>query len=196
MKSEMQLTLYETCAVPTKPKVLECRGKTKRKIQDKELERRDVCGFRDYGRYRGNFHFPAKYIQDILERFHMTNAAGETSPMADTKNISEDDNKQPTYAPYREAIGSLLYVENRTRPDVLFSVNYLARFNNCPTEYLWRAVKQIFRYLKQTIDFGIRFNKQDKSIRAYCDADWASERYYRYSMSGAMFGGRPIFFLA
>ena len=35
--------------------------------------------------------------------------------------------------PYLSAIGALMYLANCTRPDIVFSVNLLARYSSAPT---------------------------------------------------------------
>ena len=42
--------------------------------------------------------------------------------------------------PYRELIGSLLWVVNGTRPDVSFAVNTLAKFTSNPGLVHWKAL--------------------------------------------------------
>ena len=57
--------------------------------------------------------------------------------------------------PYREAIGSLMYLANATRPDIAYAVIYLARKQLEPTEDDWNYVKSIFRYLRGITNLGI-----------------------------------------
>jgi len=56
---------------------------------------------------------------------------------------------------YRQAIGSLIFIANITRPDIAFIVNYLSRFVSSYNEQHWQAVKNVFCYLKGTIEMGI-----------------------------------------
>lgn len=88
--------------------------------------------------------------------------------------------------PYQEAIGSLLYIANATRPDLAFAVNDLSRFNKSHSEPHWKAVKRVFRYLKGTWDMKLTYQLNDlgKKIIAYCDSDWGSEEDERRSCSG------------
>ena len=51
-------------------------------------------------------------------------------------------------APYREAVGSLLYLASVTRPDISYAVNVLSRHQVSLTENDWIMVKRVFRYLK------------------------------------------------
>jgi len=57
--------------------------------------------------------------------------------------------------PYREAIGSLLWLVAGTRPDIAFANQSCARFCANPAMKHWKAVLHIFRYLHRTINFGL-----------------------------------------
>ena len=62
------------------------------------------------------------------------------------------DPQDITTAPYREAVGSLMYLSAATRPDITFAVNQASRFLENPTTVHWKAVKRILKYLKGTIN--------------------------------------------
>ncbi|KAJ1523158.1 hypothetical protein ONE63_001049 [Megalurothrips usitatus] len=83
-----------------------------------------------------------------------------------------------TAFPYREAVGSLLYLSCKTRPDLAFAVNYCSRFVENPSPENVNDLKRILRYLRGTMDNGIMFHKIEDSqvqisIQAFCDADYA-----------------------
>jgi hypothetical protein len=59
--------------------------------------------------------------------------------------------------PYLSTIGALMYLANNTRPDIVFTVNYLTRHSIAPTMRHWSGIKNILRYLNSTIDFGLFF---------------------------------------
>jgi hypothetical protein len=42
--------------------------------------------------------------------------------------------------PYREAVGSLLYIKGTERPEIAFSVNQVARFFQNPGPIHWESV--------------------------------------------------------
>ncbi|GKG60071.1 hypothetical protein Tco_0609735, partial [Tanacetum coccineum] len=61
-----------------------------------------------------------------------------------------------------------------------------ARYQAKPTEKHLNAVKQIFQYLKGTIDMGLWYSKDSCITRtAYADADHAGCQDTRQSTSGS-----------
>ncbi|XP_066968182.1 uncharacterized protein [Macrobrachium rosenbergii] len=88
----------------------------------------------------------------------------------------------------QSAVGSLLYLSTRTRPDITFAVCNVAKFCTNPTKYHWSAVKRIFRYLRGTCDLGIVYSKQNSCFCVgYSDADWAGDKNDSKSTSGYCF---------
>jgi len=56
---------------------------------------------------------------------------------------------------YLSAIGALLYLVECSRPDISFVVNLLARYSFAPMRRHWNDIKDIFCYLKGTLDMGL-----------------------------------------
>ena len=84
-------------------------------------------------------------------------------------------------------IGSLMYLTN-TRPDICFAVNTLSQFMVEPRRVHWIAAKHVLRYLKGTIDYGLRYTSDhEMSLVGYTDADWAGSVTDRKSTSGCCF---------
>ena len=72
---------------------------------------------------------------------------------------------------YHQMIGSLMYLTN-TRPDICFAVNTLSQFLTDPRQVHLVAAKHIFRYLKGTIDYGLRYDANQKvNLQGYVDSD-------------------------
>ena len=80
-------------------------------------------------------------------------------------------------APYREAIGGLLWAAIMTRPEIMYAVLQLAQFSSQPKAHHWDGIKHILMYLKGHLGLGLnirRTNDPDKlSYYAASDADWA-----------------------
>ena len=49
---------------------------------------------------------------------------------------------------YQSCLGSLLYLSVKTRPDIAFAVNSVAKLNSNPIKLHWTAVKRILPYLR------------------------------------------------
>lgn len=126
------------------------------------------------------------YIETILERFNMKSAKTAMIPMVDIIEKTTSDMGQTTNFPYREAVGSLLYLSNKTRPDIAFSVGYASRNMENPTKTDINNVKRIMRYLNATKSDGIVYqrNQNQTKMTAYSDADFAGDTRTRKSTSG------------
>ena len=101
-----------------------------------------------------------------------------------SKLRKEDESKEVDQRIYRSMIGSLLYVTS-SRPDVMQVVGQVARFQAAPKQTHIISVKNIFRDLKGTMDFGLRYPKGNELILiAYSNAYWAGWVDDRRSTSG------------
>lgn len=56
---------------------------------------------------------------------------------------------------YKSYLGVLMYIMNMTRPDIGFSVNYLARFSTHPSTCHFARLKDIIKYVKGTSHYGL-----------------------------------------
>lgn len=138
------------------------------------------------------------YTDVLLQKFGMENAKSVSTPSDHGSKLvkrSEEDDKIDTKM-YQAAVGGLLYLATKTRPDISFAVGNAARFCADPGRYHWTAVKRIFRYLRGTSDLGLRYGRQDSGFACtgYADADWAGSLDDRKSTSGYVFeiGGAAV----
>ena len=70
-------------------------------------------------------------------------------------------------------IGSLMYLMN-TRPDILFAVNTLIQYLIDSRSVHLTTAKHILRYLKGTIDYGLKYDANQKiNLEGYVDSNWA-----------------------
>ena len=76
-------------------------------------------------------------------------------------------------APYREAVGSLLYLAGATRPDISYAVNVLSRHQLNPTKEDWKMVERVFCYLKHTKTLKLTYKGETDEIVCFSDASFA-----------------------
>ncbi|CAL9078779.1 unnamed protein product [Musa textilis] len=90
--------------------------------------------------------------------------------------------------PYGCAIGSLLYAQTCTRPDISFAVSMLGRYQSNPGMEHWKAAKKVMRYLQGTKDYMLTYKRSDQlEVTGYSDADFANCLDSRKSTSGSIF---------
>ena len=110
------------------------------------------------------------------------------TPMASNLKLLSDASSESVDATmYHQMIGSLMYLMN-TRPDICFAMNTLSQFLTDPKHVHLIAAKHILRYLKGTIDYGLKYEtNQNINLEGYVDSDWAGSAIDRKSTSGCCF---------
>lgn len=138
------------------------------------------------------------YTERILQDFGMVDAKSAKTPVNSSLKLMKAAEESVGVKPekYQCAVGKLLYLSTRSRPDIAFAVSSVARYTAQPTEDHWKAIKQLFRYLAGTIDYGILYKKSSESVKCigYSDADWGGDLNDQKSTSGYLFelGEGPI----
>src|SRR5262249_9078648 len=133
----------------------------------------------------GIFINQAKYAKELLKKFGYEDVKPLSTPMASSTKL-DSDMKGMDINPklYRGMIGSLLYL-TASRPDIMFSVCLCSRFQSKPKESHLIAVKRIFRYLADTLDFGLWYPKDRVfDLVSYSDSDFAGCKIDRKGTSG------------
>jgi len=165
----------------------------------------------------------SQYTSEIISKFlQLDDHIISTIPADSSLILSEshcpttdDELQQMKSIPYRQAVGSLLWLALGTRPDISYAVGQVAKFNANPGLVHWNAVLKIFRYLKHTGSMGIIYkysadshdrtltvfqSHNDIGIRGnpilsgFSDANFARDTDSRRSTSGFIFmlAGAPI----
>jgi hypothetical protein len=81
-----------------------------------------------------------------------------------------------TTFPFREAVGSLLYLATHPRPDISFTVGMLGRAIAASSAQDVVAVKRLMCNLSGTRDYGLVLSGTGGStLIAYSDADWGGD---------------------
>ncbi|GKE63078.1 retrotransposon protein, putative, ty1-copia subclass [Tanacetum coccineum] len=137
------------------------------------------------------------YIEKILKRFFMENSKRGHIPMQEKLKLSKSQGasipvelKRMKNVPYASAVGSIMYVVRCTRPDVAFAHNITIRFQQNPGELHWTAVKNILKYLCNTIDMFLVYGgdiKRELKVSCYTDAGYLSDADDLKSQTGYVF---------
>jgi hypothetical protein len=175
---------------------------TKQSLQDKF--KMDNCGELqwflgiDFQRLaNGNYQMSQeRYADAILKRYNMTDCKPAKTPAekASTLKKATDTDIIDTNFPYRQTIGSLIYLMTATRPDISWIVSKLSQFLDNPTTSHVAAVKRVLRYIKATKSYSLTFTPTDGTLLGFTDSDWGGDIDDRRSTSGYLFnlGGTPI----
>jgi hypothetical protein len=135
------------------------------------------------------------YIERVLERFKMENCSASVAPIQKGDKFSlmqcpqnELERKQMEGIPYASAVGSLMYAQICTRPDISFVVGMLSRYQSNPGMDHWKAAKIVMRYLQCINDFMLTFRRFDSlKVSSYSDSNFARCIDSRKSTFGYLF---------
>ncbi|RVW83853.1 Retrovirus-related Pol polyprotein from transposon TNT 1-94 [Vitis vinifera] len=135
------------------------------------------------------------YINKVLERFRMKDCSPSIAPIVkgdrfnlDQRPKNDLEREQMKNIPYASAVGSLMYVQVCTRPDIAFTVGMLGRYQSNPGMDDWKATKKVMRYLQGTKDYMLMYRRTDNlEVIGYFDSDYASCIDLRKSTSGYVF---------
>jgi hypothetical protein len=98
------------------------------------------------------------------------------------------EKEQMKNIPYASAVGSLMYAQVYTRPDIAFVVGMLGRYQSNPGLDHWRAAKKVMRYLQGTKDYMLMYRRTNNlEVIGYSDSDFAGCIDSRKSTSGYIF---------
>ena len=134
----------------------------------------------------GIFLGQGKYVMEILKNFGRMDCKAMATPMASNMKLLSDVSLESVDATmYCYMI--LMYLMN-TRLDILFAVNTLSQFLTDPRHVHLIAGKHILRYLKGTVDYGIKYEANQKiNLEGYVDLDWAGSANNRKINLGCCF---------
>nr|GEU60969.1 ribonuclease H-like domain-containing protein [Tanacetum cinerariifolium] len=130
----------------------------------------------------------------VLEHAHMI-TCNPCQTLVDTESKLAADS-DPIFDPtlYRSVAGALQYLIF-TRPDISYDVQQVCLFMHNPREPHFSDLKQILRYIRGTLDYGLQlYLSSTSSLVAYSDVDWTGCHTTRMSTSGyCVFQGNNLF---
>ncbi len=130
------------------------------------------------------------YVETILAKFGMSECRPVATPMDSNASFDKLSDKDEHFdvPTYQKAIGCLTYLSTSTRPDIAAAVGILSKFMSNPSMAHWVGVKRVFRYLRGTCNYGLKFvgGDQDELV-GFSDSDWGGDLVTRRSTSGYVF---------
>ncbi|KAJ0553652.1 putative RNA-directed DNA polymerase [Helianthus annuus] len=142
------------------------------------------------------------YIDRVLSRYNMQHSSPSVA-LVDKGDVfgsfqcpkTEDEKAQMRMIPYASVVGSLMYAQVCTRPDIAYVTGMLCRYlSNLGLDH-WKAAKKVLRYLQGTKDYKLTYRRSDiLEVVGYSDSDFAKCKDDKKSTSGYIFmlAGRPI----
>ena len=101
---------------------------------------------------------------------------------------NELERSQMEKIPYASIVGSLMYGQTCTRPDISFAVKILGRYQSNPRVDHWKAAKKVLRYLQETKDHMLTYKRYGHlKVIGYLDSDFARCVDIRKSTFGYLF---------
>jgi hypothetical protein len=124
------------------------------------------------------------YIEQLVEKFGLSDCKPCYTPASLDPLRKPDVPNQVSY-PYREAIGSLMYLMLCTRPDIANALGCVAKYCDGYDQSHWIAVKRIIRYLNTTKDLKLTYGiGPEIGLECYADASWGDDLNTRRSTTG------------
>ena len=111
------------------------------------------------------------YALKILKEAGLESCNHTQVPMEFGLKVSKaQDEAEIDPTSYRRNVGCLRYLLH-TRPDLTFSVGVASRYMQSPRKSHGEMIKHILRYLKGTINFGLRFGREgSRKITGFSDS--------------------------
>jgi hypothetical protein len=114
------------------------------------------------------------YVKKMINEFLPEGRLSKT-PISLNESVKSGDDIKINKTDYLKAVGSINYLAQFTRPDLLYARSRVAQECGNPTGKSKRMVNKIFSYISNTMEYGITFSPGD--IQLYCHVD-ASYNYY------------------
>ncbi|KAJ9562866.1 hypothetical protein OSB04_008026 [Centaurea solstitialis] len=142
------------------------------------------------------------YINRILNKYNMQNCAPTVAPVVKGDKFgsyqcpnTEAEREQMKLIPYASVVGSLMYAQVCTRPDIAYVTGMLGRYQSNPGLDHWKAAKKVLRYLQGTKEYMLTYRRSNLlEVVGYSDSDFAKCKDDKKSTSGYIFmlSGGPI----
>ena len=135
------------------------------------------------------------YIEKLLQRYDMHDCKPLDTSIAKGDKLSL--NKCPKNAleiqemekfPYAQVVGSLMYAQVCSRPNIGYTVGVFGRYMSNPSMAHWKVAKRVLRYLHRTKNYMLTYRKlEELEIIGYLDSDFSRCIDSKKSTSGYIY---------
>ncbi|RDB17165.1 Retrovirus-related Pol polyprotein from transposon TNT 1-94 [Hypsizygus marmoreus] len=137
------------------------------------------------------------YLERVLAKYGMSECSPRPTPLPlgvilnkEQAPSTPEERQFMKDKPYREVLGSVMYAQIATRPDLSYAVSTLSKFSSDPGKAHWDALTHVLRYIRGTLHFKITYGGKahtDLAPLGYVDADYGGDTDTRRSCSGHVF---------
>ena len=124
------------------------------------------------------------YWEHVVSRFHLEHITPRNTPLPTGINLNsnmspktDSEKKEMRDKPYRLILGSVMWGQLATHPDLSFTVSLLTCFQANPGVEHWNALMHVIGYIKNTLDYGLTYSCDfELSPHAFVDTDYGGCR--------------------
>jgi hypothetical protein len=140
------------------------------------------------------------FIDSLLAEYDLTNCNPVRTPLDSDHPFGLPTDTHLPVANltrlFQRIVGSLLFLQICSRPDISFAVLVLSQHCASPEPCHLATAKRVLRYLKGTRTYRLHYGGDSRHLplTGLSDADWAGDKKDRASVSGYVWslGGGPI----
>jgi hypothetical protein len=123
------------------------------------------------------------YIEKVIKKFNMHKCNPTPAPIVNGVKFGKFQCPRNQYeinemkaVPYASTVGSLMYAQVCTCPDLAFITGKLGRYQKNPDKPHWDGVKKALRYLHGTKGLMLTYKKSDAPLEivGYSDSDFTA----------------------
>jgi hypothetical protein len=135
------------------------------------------------------------YLEKVLKKFNMHACNPTRAPIIKGDKYGSFQSPRNQYeidqmksVPYVLTVGSLMYAQLRTRPNLAFVIGMLDRYQKNLGIDHWNGIKKGLRYIQGTNDLMLTYERSDHlEIVGYSDSDFVGCLDTDRSTSGYVF---------
>eukprot|EP01034_Spumella_vulgaris_P022924 gene22924-29102_t len=113
------------------------------------------------------------YMKDLVAQYGVADHTAGTPCTADLMEPPTDTRSVPVFD-YTSKLMKLMFLGKRSRPDILFTMSYLATKCKEPCVSDMHKLDRVLRYINGTLNIGVTLEPDSLLVHSYIDASYAS----------------------